>query len=142
MLTTFFCLQIAQRNYNLLVASMETSFHLTNPFLFSWQQQHGESAEKDTPESRAANQKLNPVTKVAIHSPHIFELEELLAKGEDEMRNIAGSSLGKGGLQKDSSISSRGSDQRPDTDANKEKEKDFPYILQVVTLRRKDGSKC
>ena len=127
---------------------METSFHLTNPFLFSWQQQqkqqHGESAEGAAPGSMAANQKLNPVTKVAIHSPHVFEVEELLLKdgmGEDEEeeRKHAGSSSGKAGLRKDSSINSRGSDRRLDADADKGK--DFPYILQVVTLRQSDGSK-
>lgn len=133
-------IQIAQRNYSLLIASMETSFQLTNPFLFSWQQPGDSSAEMDAAGSRASNSKPNPVTKVAIHSPHVFELEQLLVTGgpgEDGERTASAS-------RKDRSGGSRGRDRARDQEPSIEADKgqDFPYILQVITLRQKDGSKC
>jgi hypothetical protein len=67
---------------------------------------------------------------VAIHSPHVFELEQLLVTGGP----------GEDGERTASASRSRDRDREPSIEADKGQ--DFPYILQVITLRQKDGSKC
>ena len=128
--------QVAHSFYDTLVACMTTSFNLTNPFLFSWQQQQQPPQQQQQQQQQTdgeydshVNERLFPqeVIKVCIHSPHIFELEEMLEKR-------AAIALLPVAEREKYSTSSTDKSHNNKTEA-------FPYILQVMTLRQKDGSK-
>lgn len=102
--------QAAPAQYELLHSCMNTSFVCTNPFIFTGSARGGGGEE-----AAAAEECMPSVTRVSMHSANIFQVEELLREGSSSSSSAPSSAASPKKVQ-------------------------FPYVLQIMTLRLRDGS--